>query len=44
MKDAAFLQEAHKMGFEVTPKTGEQITAQVAEAEATLANTNPHKR
>jgi len=35
MADAAFLKEAASMGFEVAPKTGEAITALVAEAIAT---------
>jgi hypothetical protein len=35
MRDAAFLSEAQAMGFEVAPKTGEEITALVAAAMAT---------
>jgi tripartite-type tricarboxylate transporter receptor subunit TctC len=35
MRDAAFLKEAATMGFEVSPQTGDQITAQVAAALAT---------
>jgi hypothetical protein len=33
--DAAFLKEAEGMGFEVSPQTGEQIAALVAQALAT---------
>jgi len=35
MKDQAFLKEAETMGFEVAPKTGEEIAALVAAAIAT---------
>ena len=35
VKDAAFLQEASTLGFEVMPQSGEQIAAQVAAAMAT---------
>jgi tripartite-type tricarboxylate transporter receptor subunit TctC len=35
VKDAAFLQDAAAMGFEVTPQTGEQIAALVASVIAT---------
>ncbi|MEA2905748.1 MAG: hypothetical protein QOI12_3135 [Alphaproteobacteria bacterium] len=35
MKDRAFLKEAETMGYEIAPKTGEQIAALVAEAIAT---------
>lgn len=35
MKEPAFLKEAENMGFEVTPQTGESITALVAAALAT---------
>jgi tripartite-type tricarboxylate transporter receptor subunit TctC len=37
MKDAAFLKEAQTIGFEVTPQTGEQTAALVAQALATPA-------
>ena len=35
MKDQAFLKEAETMGFEVAPKTGEEIAALVEGAIAT---------